>query len=282
MELVRTNQELHAWRSASGGHAFVPTMGALHEGHLALIRHGVDQSSRRAMAGGCIVSIFVNPTQFNEFDDFEAYPQNLDRDLELCRRAGAACVYAPGTEEVYPPDQTPRTPTLPDVAHQPRLEDAIRPGHFTGVCTVLVRLFDLVRPRVAIFGEKDWQQLQVTRALVRQEGLDIEIAGLPTVRGADAVALSSRNSRLQSEAREEARALPAALQAGAGEPTPATAEAAMLRVLREAGLEVEYAVVRDATTLLAPTTPGPYRALIAVRLAGVHLLDNAPWPADGQ
>jgi len=122
----------------------------------------------------------------------------------------------------------------------------------------------------------------VTRALVRQEGLDIEIAGLPTVRGADAVALSSRNSRLQSEAREKARALPAALQAGAGEPTPATAEAAMLRVLREAGLEVEYAVVRDATTLLAPTTPGPYRALIAVRLAGVHLLDNAPWPADGQ
>jgi pantoate--beta-alanine ligase len=279
MELVRTNADLEAWRARSRGHVFVPTMGALHEGHLSLIRQGVALSRRRALEGGCVVSIFVNPTQFNESDDFASYPRDLDRDVAMCAGAGAACVYAPGVDQVYPPGREVRTPALPPVAREPGLEDALRPGHFAGVCRVLVRLFELVGPAIAIFGEKDWQQLQVARALVRQESIGVEIVGGRVVRDSDGLALSSRHVRLAAAQRETALALPASLAAGAAAASPRDAEVAMRRVLDAAGVPVEYAVVRDAASLAVPVGPGPYRALVAGRIGRVHLLDNAPWPA---
>ena len=282
MHVIRTNADLQRWRDASPGHVLVPTMGALHEGHLALVRQGVGLADARALGGGCVVSIFVNPAQFNERSDLDAYPRDLDRDLVLCDAAGAACVYAPGVDDVYPPDLEPPPLEPPPVARKPCLEDAARPGHFEGVCRVLVRLFELVGPAAAIFGEKDWQQLQVARALVRQEGIGVEIVGAPIVRDADGLALSSRNVHLSVEDRARALAIPRALAAAGSEATPPDAEATMRRVLTDAGIQIAYAVVRDAVSLLAPGPEGPYRALIAGRAGRVHLLDNGPWPHGGE
>ena len=268
MHILRTNADLGAWREQAADVVFVPTMGALHEGHRALVRLAAGR-------GTCLVSIFVNPAQFNDPADYETYPATLDEDLRLCAEDGAAAVYVPSVEQVYPDTQVV-TPALPDVACLPGLEDAARPGHFEGVCRVLHRLFALCRPDVAIFGEKDWQQLQVTGALVAQEGLGIDIQGAAIVRDADGLALSSRNRRLSPDDRVRALAIPRALQAASERSSPELAEEVMDEILRDAGVDVSYAVVRDAQSLLAPES-GPKRALIAGSVAGVHLLDNAPW-----
>ena len=169
-------------------------------------------------------------------------------------------------------------PPLPPVAREPALEDAARPGHFAGVAQVVARLFDLLRPGAAIFGEKDWQQFQLVRALVRQRADATEIIGAPTIREADGLAMSSRNRFLTPAERPRAAFVSRALREAQREPDPARAEGAMRRILAEADLKVEYAAVRDAERLTAFTPGRPGRALIAVRLGAIRLIDNMRWP----
>jgi len=269
---------------------FVPTMGALHDGHLSLVRRA------RELADIVVVSIFVNPKQFGPDEDYDKYPRDIARDADLCLQEGADVVFAPSVEEIYPagaeaPPAAPheRPLVLPDVATMPGLEDAHRPGHFAGVCRVVSRLFDLVKPRLALFGEKDWQQLQVIRAMCAMQGRDGELTIVPskTVRetGASAgLALSSRNVFLSPADRVGALSLSKALCEADSAATIGEAEAAMSRVLSAAGVQMEYAVVRDAQTLMplpagqGRISPGgPMRALIAARVGRVRLIDNAPW-----
>ncbi len=261
----------------------VPTMGALHEGHTSLIRAAAELASRRGEP--VVVTVFVNPTQFNEQSDFDRYPRTLDADAAACAEAGADVVLAPPVEEVYPPGREVPVPPLPEVATRPGLEDAARPGHFAGVCQVVSRLFELTRPSAALLGEKDWQQLQVVRAMAEQGGPDVEIVGRPTVREPDGLAMSSRNRFIPAELRGRALAIPRALEAAAGAPEddPAAAEALMRETLERAGLggAIDYAVVRDARTLLAPRPGQAARALIAARVGPVRLIDNAPWGPGG-
>jgi pantoate--beta-alanine ligase len=255
-------------------------MGALHEGHAALIRAAGALATSREMAGGCVVSIFVNPTQFNERGDYERYPRDLDEDLKVCDQAGAACVFAPREEDVYPPGEKAEAVKLPAVATEPGLEDAHRPGHFAGVCQVVKRLFELVKPTSAMFGDKDWQQLQVIRAMTKELKLPVEILGAPTIREPDGLAMSSRNRFLSPENREQALAISRALRQSLGAANVEAAEEVMGIVLREFGIEPEYAVVREATTLTRPREVTPetqWRALIAARVGAVRLIDNAPW-----
>lgn len=256
----------------------VPTMGALHAGHAALIR----QAAALAGPAGAVATIFVNPTQFNDPADLAAYPRTEQADVALCRDAGAAAVYLPGVEDVYPPDQAVPVGPLPAVATEPGLEDAHRPGHFAGVCQVVRRLFALTRPAAAVFGEKDWQQLAVIRAIVRDEGLGIRIHAGPTVREADGLAMSSRNTRLGPEDRARAAAIPLALREAGFAPSPEQARRVLGAVLDAAGLRAEYAVVRDADTLLPPTAAtAAHRMLVAAPVGRARLIDNAPWPWDG-
>jgi len=257
------------------GGIFVPTMGALHAGHRALIIRA------REIAAGrhpIIVSIFVNPTQFNERSDFDRYPRTLDADAALCAEAGASVIFAPDVEAMYPPEHPPSVPPLPAVATTPGLEDAHRPGHFAGVCQVCARLFALVKPSIAIFGEKDWQQLAVIRALVQQESLGIEILGHPTVREPDGLAMSSRNVRLAPNHRRQALALSRALEEAGRHTNPDAAERAARLVLLANRISPEYMVVRDAATLGPATEGAPARTLVAARVGDVRLIDNAPWP----
>ncbi len=255
------------------GGVFVPTMGALHAGHAALIERA------RGMAGTrpVVVSIFINPTQFDEASDFERYPRALESDLAACERTGADVVFAPAVEVMYPPGVGVTSPPLPEVATRPGLEDAHRPGHFAGVCRVCQRLFDLVRPAQAVFGEKDWQQLAVVRAMVRGLGLSLEIAGHPTVREADGMAMSSRNALLPPNHRRQAAALHRALVEASLQGDPGEAEGAGRRVLLANRIVPEYFVVRDAVTLGPVRAGEPARSLVAARIGGVRLIDNERW-----
>lgn len=268
---------------ARAGCVLVPTMGALHEGHAALIRAGAGLARRRGLAGGCVVSIFVNPTQFNEAADFQRYPRTLEADESMCRTAGASVVFAPGVEVIYPPGHAVEVPPLPAVATEPKLEDAARPGHFAGVCQVVLRLFRLVRPAVAVFGEKDWQQFQVVRAMEAQQRLGIEIIGAETIREPDGLAMSSRNRFLTAEDRQRGLTLSRALREAGRARTPGEAEDTMRRLLAEQGIAPDYAVVRNGATL-GPVREGagPARALIAARVGSVRLIDNMPWPGSGR
>jgi pantoate--beta-alanine ligase len=253
-------------------------MGALHEGHAVLIARGAALARERRLPAGCLATIFVNPTQFDDAADFARYPRTLTEDLQLAARAGASAVFAPSVAEVYPPDGSVTAPPLPPVALRPGLEDACRKGHFAGVCQVVKRLFEMTRPAAAVFGEKDWQQLQVVRALSAMLVLGVEIVGVETVREPDGLAISSRNRFLNADERRRALALSRALCEARRGRTPEEAEAIMRGVLTSAGVEAEYAVVRDAETLEAPGA-GPARALIAARVGSVRLIDNAPWEA---
>lgn len=262
------------------GGVFVPTMGALHAGHARLVECASNLTARREAP--VVVSIFVNPTQFNDPADLARYPRTLEADVEVCRSAGAEVVFAPGVSAVYPHGPTSPPGDLPAVAAEPNLEDAHRPGHFAGVCQVVRRLFELVRPRAAVFGEKDWQQLQVIRAMSEQESLGVMIVPVPTVREQDGLAMSSRNIFLTPDARSRAAAISRALcEAGAARTVPA-AQSRMRDILLAAGLVVEYAVVRDPRTLMPLPADAPHgRALIAAKVrsgAGtVRLIDNAEW-----
>lgn len=250
-------------------------MGALHDGHATLVRTAV--TTRLPV----VVTVFVNPTQFNDPADFARYPRTFEADVALCERAGAECVYAPDIEDVYPSGIRPRMGDLPPVATQPGLEDRQRAGHFAGVYQVVKRLFEMTRPVIAFFGEKDWQQLQVVRALAAAEFSRLRIEGVPTVRDPDGLAMSSRNRFLSIGDRARAINISRALREALAATHPEKAEELMTRVLAGAGLEIEYAVVRHRDTLLQPLDLSECRALIAVRCGSVRLIDNGVWRPRG-
>jgi pantoate--beta-alanine ligase len=249
--------------------ALVPTMGALHEGHRTLVR------AARERAGSVVVSVFVNPTQFGPGEDYDRYPRTWDADLAALAEEGADVVFHPGVEEVYPPGAlgvTVHPGPLGEV-----LEGAIRPGHFAGVLTVVAKLFGLVRPDLALFGEKDYQQLTLIRAMARELALGVEVVGVPTVREDDGLALSSRNRYLSSEQRATAVALSRALRAGADagpQGADAVLTAARAVLAAEPGLLQDYLELTDTDLGPAPAG-GAARLLVAARAGTTRLLDNA-------
>ena len=249
--------------------AFVPTMGALHAGHAALI------SAAAADAGTVVVSIFVNPTQFGPGEDLDAYPRTFDDDLALCRDRGADVIFAPTVGEMYPGGFSTTVQVRGPLAEV--LEGAHRPGHFDGVATVVAKLLSLVRPDDAYFGEKDWQQFAVVQRMVADLDPLVALIGAPTVREADGLALSSRNRYLSPAERAAAAELPAALFAardalgiGGG---VAAVESELRDRLAAAGFATDYAVVRDPATLGEPTGPD-VRVLVAAKIGGTRLIDN--------
>ena len=256
MKVVRTVSELQAIadrdRAEGKRIALVPTMGALHAGHLALVEEAHERADR------VIVSIFVNPTQFNDPADFDAYPETFDEDRDRCAKAGVDVVFNPTPSEMYP-EGAQTWVEVTDLAAP--LCGASRPGHFRGVTTVVSKLLLAARPHCALFGEKDFQQLAVIRRMVEDLRFGVEIVGVPTVREADGLALSSRNVHLCPEGRRQARALVAALDAAeqalaAGETGRDALSTRARHELAKAPLgEVEYAELRDPVTLeLAPAT----------------------------
>jgi len=267
-------REVLALRGESGATiAFVPTMGALHDGHMALV------AEAKLRADHVVASIFVNPTQFSATEDLSVYPRREAADAALLDAAGVAILWAPDVETMYPDGPTA---TIKAGKAAEGLDGASRPGHFDGVATVVARLFDQVRPDIAIFGEKDYQQLAVIRQLVEGLRLPIEIVGIPTQRDADGLALSSRNAYLSEDERTAARALPRALgeAAAAIEAGGDVAEAldkARAR-LEAAGFDpIDYVALHDAETL-APMTrlDRPARLLAAARMGRTRLIDNLP------
>lgn len=281
MDVVTTVADL-ADALAGDPCVLVPTMGALHAGHESLMHLGRRVADDRGVP--LAASIFVNPAQFNDPADLERYPRPLVKDLDRLLSSGVEIVFAPPAAEVYPPHDPTAAPQppLPPVASEPGLEDRYRLGHFAGVCRVVSRLFDLFAPEAAVFGEKDWQQLRVVAAMCAMQDRDIEIVPGPTVREPGGLAMSSRNEQLSSEGRERARAISRAIERCRAERDPVLAASLLAGTIESAGLSVEYAVVRDAATLrinAAAGGPGPWRALVAARLEGVRLLDNAQWPA---
>ena len=251
----------------------VPTMGFLHDGHMTLVR------AARAQCDRVVVSIFVNPTQFGPNEDFATYPRDPDRDLAMLQAEGVDAVFTPEPAEMYHPEAQTivETTGLSGV-----LMGALRPGHFRGVATVVTKLFNIVQPDRAFFGEKDYQQLQVIRTMVRDLDMPLEIVGVPTVREADGLAMSSRNVRLTPDHRAAAPALNAALDWAAatlpGQPMTAAAlaEAVAARIAPAPGAEVQSVDVRDAATLAPIDGPilRPAVILLAVRFGKVLLIDQ--------
>jgi pantoate--beta-alanine ligase len=265
--------------AASGGRlALVPTMGALHEGHLALV------AEARRRADAVAVSIFVNPAQFGPGEDLSRYPRDEEGDLSKLARAGCDLAYLPTPAEMYPAGEETRV--VPGALAEP-LDGASRPGHFAGVCTVVAKLFGQLRPDVAVFGEKDYQQLAVIRRMTADLALRVEIVGVPTVREADGLALSSRNRYLSPPERRIAARLPETLfkvasRLRGGVPTD-TAVAQGLAALQEAGFVPDYLEVRRAADL-SPYPPrglrreeaAEARLFAAARLGATRLIDNLP------
>jgi pantoate--beta-alanine ligase len=275
--LAHTREELAALLAQRGGPVgLVPTMGALHEGHASLMR----VARERIGSGPLVVSIFVNPLQFGENEDLDRYPRTPDADLEACAREGVDIVFAPSVDEVYPggdPQVMIRPGPLGKV-----LEGRTRPGHFRGMLTVVAKLFGLVRPDVAVFGQKDYQQLALVRRMVLDLNMGVEIIGAETVREPDGLALSSRNRYLDPEQRAQAAALSRVLRAAqdAAEYGAASALAAARAELRAAqGVDLDYLVVTDPDLGELPDDVPPgteARVLIAARVGTTRLIDNMP------
>ena len=263
---------------ADGPLALVPTMGALHEGHLTLVRAATRHGAHVA------VSIFVNPRQFGVGEDLDKYPRQLAADCALLEAEGVSLLWAPETGVMYPPDYATNVSVK---AVSDGLCDAARPGHFDGVATVVCKLFNQVGPDLALFGEKDWQQLAVIRRMARDLDLTLPhadaIIGVPIVREADGLACSSRNAFLSAEQRHAAAALPRAMQTAIAAvhkgSSVSDALAALQAELRAAGFGmVDYAELRDAETLVRLVDPGekPARLLVAARIGTTRLIDNMP------
>jgi pantoate--beta-alanine ligase len=279
---IETAQDVGKLLGVLGGSppVFVPTMGALHAGHAALIRQAREIAGD---SGRVLVSIFVNPTQFAPHEDFSRYPRQFEKDVAVCEKAGADIVFVPSVDEMYPAGKAHVAdgfvmPSLPEVATQPKLEDASRPTHFIGVVKVVARLFDIVQPSHAVFGEKDYQQLRVITEMAREQQprwRDLAIIAHPTVRERDGLALSSRNVYLTPEQRKAALTLWRSLSEAKQERSPAAAEDVMRVLLAEAGLDIDYASVRDAHTLMpVERFDRPCRALIAAKVGTTRLIDN--------
>jgi pantoate--beta-alanine ligase len=276
MRVVHTLVDLRQALAGARTTVLVPTMGNLHEGHLALARLARDHG------GPVVASIFVNRLQFAPHEDFDRYPRTLERDCEQLRAVGCNLVFAPEEAELYPEPQTFKV--LPPPERADLLEGAFRPGFFTGVCTVVMKLFQCVQPRVAVFGKKDYQQLMVLRGMVRQFALPIDIVAGETARADDGLALSSRNGYLDAAERAEAPQLAATLRAvraavGRGDQALSTIESQAMDTLRERGWAPDYVAVRRRADLQAPSRESldagaPLVALGAARLGKTRLIDN--------
>ncbi|WP_017593245.1 pantoate--beta-alanine ligase [Nocardiopsis potens] len=274
--VVRTPAELDRIRPGLGRIALVPTMGALHAGHRGLI------AAARGRADSVVVSIFVNPLQFGPGEDLDRYPRTFEADLRACAEEGVAAVYAPEAETMYPGEQ------LATVDPGPMggvLEGASRPGHFRGVLTVVAKLFHMVRPDVAVFGQKDAQQLAVIRRMVRDLAFPVAVEAVPTMRDPDGLAISSRNVYLSDEERASARALSRALLAGADAAVsgPAGIIGAAREVLDRAAaadppVELDYLALIDAHTFaeVPPGHRGEAVLAVAAKVGSTRLIDNVP------
>lgn len=266
-------QRVRAWRAAGEMIGVVPTMGALHDGHLSLARRA------RAECDRVITTIFVNPKQFNNPEDLKKYPRTLEADAALLGTVPVDVVFSPPVEEVYP-DGFVTTVSVGGVSEP--LEGRMRPGHFDGVATVVSKLFGMTEAHRGYFGQKDWQQLQVVQRLVRDLNLPVVVVGCETVREADGLAMSSRNLRLTEAGRVKAPVLYAALTAAAEDIRAGQSDRMAIReaaeAVRAAGFErVEYIELRDAGTLMPSDDPQrPRRMLAACWLDGVRLIDNIP------
>jgi len=274
MQVVRTIAECRAERAKMSRKkvAFVPTMGALHAGHVALLE------TARKNASAVVASIFVNPTQFGPKEDYQKYPRPIEEDLAKCEAAGVDLIFNPAAEEMYRPD-------VPDVvvdvpALTTVLEGKHRPGHFKGVCQVVAKLFNIVRPNVAYFGQKDYQQLRVLSAMVDALDMPIDVRGVPTVRDPDGLALSSRNQYLSPQERERALSINRALGIGEGEFKSGVRQtnrliATMQHVLLEQHLSIDYIAAVDAYTLKpVEVITAPTVLAIAARVGTTRLIDN--------
>jgi len=263
-----------AARRAGRPVVLVPTMGALHAGHRALIQAArAVRDATDAAGAAVVVSIFVNPLQFDARDDLDRYPRQLDADLAVCRAEGVKLVFAPSVEAMYPPGSGT---TVAPGALGTELEGASRPGHFAGVLTVVAKLFGIVGPDRAMFGEKDYQQLVLIKQMVADLRLGVRVVGLPTVRDADGLAVSSRNVHLDSAARAAAVTLPAALSAGAraGRHGRDAVLAAAHQVLSgQPAVVLDYLALRDPQLGPAPQR-GAARLLVAATVGGTRLIDN--------
>jgi pantoate--beta-alanine ligase len=271
MYIAHTIAELRDHLSAFKRPAFVPTMGNLHDGHIALI------TQAKPLGDATVASIFVNRLQFLPHEDFDTYPRTWESDCAKLRDAGCDVLFAPNEKELYPEPQTCKV--HPDPALADVLEGHFRPGFFIGVCTVVMKLFTCVQPRVAVFGKKDYQQLMMIRHMVRQFALPIEIVGSETFRADDGLALSSRNGYLSETERAEAVHLSKALKAmaaavQAGERDVAAIQARAMKTLTERGWQPDYLVLRRRADLQAPSTGEPLVALAAARLGNTRLIDN--------
>ncbi len=263
---------LDGHRAAGRTVGFVPTMGYLHDGHASLL------GAARATTDVVVASIFVNPLQFGPSEDLDAYPRNLTGDTALAEAAGVDLLFVPATIEMYP-ERIRTTVTVAEVSEP--LEGRTRPTHFAGVATVVAKLFAIVGPCRAFFGEKDFQQLAVIRTMVRDLSIPVEVVGCPTVREPDGLAMSSRNAYLSPAERAAAPVVHAALQAGraaieAGEASAAAVRALMAEVLASEPLaDLDYAEVVDAASLAVPDPlQGALRLLVAARFGKARLIDN--------
>ncbi len=270
MQVVHTIAALREQLAPFRRPAFVATMGNLHEGHMALVRRA------RPLGDVTVASVFVNRLQFLPHEDFDSYPRTLEADAAQLAAAGCDLLFAPGERELYPEPQTFKV--LPDPALADLLEGAFRPGFFTGVCTVVMKLFQCVQPRVALFGKKDYQQLMVIRHMVRQFALPIEIVAQETERAGDGLALSSRNGYLSPQQRAEAVELSRALtrmaqRLRAGDAASIVEDDAMAH-LRQRGWQPDYMAVRGRTGLQPPAPGEPLVVLGAARLGDTRLIDN--------
>ena len=273
--LAEISRQAREWQRQSRKIALVPTMGCLHEGHLSLMRHAAGLADR------VIVSIFVNPMQFGPNEDFSSYPRQLETDCRLAEKEGVSAVFCPEAKAMYGPSFQ----TTVSVTQLSRgMCGADRPGHFDGVATVVLKLFHLTRPDVAIFGQKDFQQLAIIRQMTADLDLGIEIVGCPIVREADGLAMSSRNKYLEGESRRQAlclsQAIHAARQLVSGAPGEVAAEAIIRQteiIVDQAGAKLEYAVVIDEDSLQdqAVVTEKSVLALAAKVGGKVRLIDNA-------
>jgi pantoate--beta-alanine ligase len=277
MTVAHTIAECRAQRARLGRVAFVPTMGALHEGHMSLVRIA------REHAPHVVLSVFVNPTQFGPSEDFTQYPRPIEQDLALCQEAGVDMVFNPQPAEIYPAGAPEIAIDLPQLTGT--LEGRSRPTHFRGVCQVVAKLFNIVEPQVACFGRKDFQQLAIIRAMAQALDFPIEIIGCPIVRDPDGLAMSSRNRYLSPEERSRALSLNRALLAAKAEAAGVNQCNRLVTLVRNAILDpgklghlpvsIDYVAAVDAATLKpVELVSGPTAILVAVRIGATRLIDN--------
>jgi len=276
MKSLITMGSVRAWRKKiTGKVVFVPTMGALHHGHEALIR---DARRLAGLKGSVVVSIFLNPIQFGPREDVASYPKPLKNDIAVCRRAGADAVFLPTVADMYGPD---RSVFVDEESLSSVLCGQSRPGHFRGVCTVVAKLFNIVQPTHALFGEKDWQQLAIIRRMVRDLNFPVEIVTAPTVRESDGLAASSRNAYLTAEERALAPLIHAAMQSAAEKlKDPVAIVRALVRAVEKIpGARLDYAETVDSVTLLPlKNRKSAGRLAVAVFLGKARLIDNIGLP----